>query len=259
MWATLGVLVVVCSGMGWPLAKGQATGVRPPPDTPPAARVDSALSVIGQTAAIVEATVQRIGTEFADTTGPWTRVELKDVVVHRGKALATSLVHVGGSYPDGTKLSVSHVPTFAEGERYLLFLRNTSWYLSPIVGSYAFRLVKEDGKELLISAEGSAVIRFDLEGAVLSDRIFETHDLWKGPVRLVDRGAPEHAFGVQALLREVDRHAKALGSSIGGTFYGEPPSRAFPSRVAVSSDGASLTSVPVPAGEDHMPSLEQLH
>src|SRR5690349_25088329 len=95
----------------------------------------NALSALSQTALVVEGTVKEAVSEFSEDTGPWTRFELSEVVVHfgEGKLERLALLQRGGNHPDGRMLVVSTSPQLVVGARYLVFLRNTSWNLTPVV------------------------------------------------------------------------------------------------------------------------------
>ncbi|HEX9016796.1 MAG TPA: hypothetical protein VF960_12460, partial [Chloroflexota bacterium] len=68
----------------------------------------------------------------------------------------------------GTWVSVSGIPKLALGAEYVVFLRNTDWTLSPIVGDLIFRRETEGSRELLVDPTGRAVTGWNEDGPVLS-------------------------------------------------------------------------------------------
>lgn len=203
---------------------------KPPPDAAEPAAVDNALAAIRQTSAVIEGTIEALDAEFADDTGPWTRVTFSDVKVHFGKLPLEKLSFVrrGGEYPDGRMLLVSHSPEFVRGGRYLVFLRNTSWNLTPVVGEYAFRFEKaEDGRELLIAPDGGAVIDFDAEGPRVSEALYAPLDLnGSPPERLKEIPLPKQTLDARSLVKSVEAFLSATGLEITGPFFDEPVTRA---------------------------------
>lgn len=133
-------------------------------------------------------------------------------------------MQAGGDLPDGTRLTASHIVEFSRGERYVLFLRNTSWRLSPIVGSYAFR-VDATGPELLVARDGGVVQGFSGAGIAISEPVFG-QSASNGLVAASRvRATPPGAQSVQEFLSDVDRLVAATGVDVSGPFYGEPPTR----------------------------------
>jgi hypothetical protein len=212
------------------VAEAQDTRNKPPADAAKPGPVENALGAVQQTAAVVEGTVQTLDPEFAEDTGPWTRVTLTGVVVHFGEAPAEKLSFVrrGGQYPDGRTLHLSHSPEFVRGAHYLVFLRNTSWNLTPVVGEYAFRFEKgEDGRELLIAPDGGVVVDFDADGPVVSAALFSPQDMnGSPPERLKEVPLPRQTLDSRTLLKSVQAFLAATGLKISGTFYDEPATRA---------------------------------
>lgn len=199
-----------------------------PASAPMPTLVSNTPSALAQTAAVVEGTVSGISTEYTPETGPWTRYTLSNVVVHRGVAPggAISFVQQGGDYPDGTRLLVSTNPNFQLGGRYVAFLRNTGWTISPIVGKFAFRVESENGQEVLIDQSGSAVVDVTVSGIQASERLYEPVDLSGLPSRRNRTILPAgRAMSVRSLLTSIDAHLEISGLSIAGAFYNEPRTR----------------------------------
>jgi hypothetical protein len=137
-------------------------------------RFDSLLRVLDQTAIVAEGVVTDVQNEYSPDTGPWTVVTLSQVTTHFGSAQSQLTIRqLGGPMPNGRVLSVSHQTAFLKGKKYLVFLRNTGWHLSPVVGGYAFRYELVGGLDVLVDRDGSAVTGFDASGVLLSEPVFE--------------------------------------------------------------------------------------
>lgn len=210
-----------------------ASAETPPPPPSPVA-VTNTLSALAQTAAIVEGTVTQVRSEYAADTGPWTNVTLSDLVVHRGEVRSGAqpstlvLTQRGGERPDGRVLKVSHVPQFVAGARYVVFLRNTSWNLSPVLNEVALRVeTAEDGRTLLVGPDQGAVIDLNPTGLRFSAPLYSKSELTlAAPQRLAREPAPAGVFGTQDLLRQVDALSNVLGVGVSGHFYAQPASKA---------------------------------
>lgn len=264
----LGV-VVTAVVIGLSVGDGDALAQqdRPPADAPKPARVHNAMSAIQQTAAIVEATLDRKVSEYTAETGPWTRYEFSKLVVHRGALDLDDLVFVqrGGFSPDGKKTILSTVHDLVEGQRYVLFLRNTSWSLSPIVGEHAYRVVEEAGQALLVGPRGRVVENFDAGGARFSAQVFARPDLIAkvAPVRLAESSLPLVAASVEDLLQSVDAQGSMRGLNIAGKFYNEPRTRAAETPVARHTASRDLIhldeATKAPGLPDSVPPLVDIH
>ncbi|RKH14752.1 hypothetical protein D7X74_19575 [Corallococcus sp. CA047B] len=187
--------------------------------------VDSLLSLLDQTAAVVEGDVTDLRSEYSPRTGPWTVVTLGDVRTHLGEAPGElRLKQVGGLLPDGRQLVVSHVPRFVRGARYVVFLRNTGWSLSPVLDEQAFRVESVGGREVLVGAEGGLVSGLGSAGVRQTAPVFETVDLTGARPALragVEAAVPE-ALGREAFVSLLQNHLRARGLSVTGAFREEP-------------------------------------
>jgi len=149
-------------------------GRRPLVNTRAATRVTNLLSGLAQTSALIEGVVTAIDYEYDEEDGPRTVVTLSSVKAHAGNAQAVmQLRNFGGPRPDGGYSVVSDQARFVKGATYIVFLRNTSWKLSPVLNSWAFRVTDIDGKEALVDTVGSMVLGLDDSGFALSTPIFE--------------------------------------------------------------------------------------
>ncbi|MFB1482532.1 hypothetical protein [Corallococcus sp. RDP092CA] len=204
---------------------------------PPRA-VDSLLGLFDQTASVVEGEVTDVRGEYSPRTGPWTVVTLGNVRAHLGAApQELRLKQAGGAMPDGRQLVVSHVPRFVRGARYVVFLRNTGWSLSPVLDEHAFRVESVGGREVLVGAEGGLVAGLGPAGVRQTAPVFETVDLMgaRPALRAEARGqaAPE-GMEREAFLSLLQSHLRARGLTVSGTFREEPVATASSLSVPVT-------------------------
>ena len=208
---------------------------------PPRA-VDSLLSLMDQTASVVEGDVIDLRSESSPRTGPWTVVTLGNVRAHLGEApRELRLKQAGGLLPDGRQLVVSHVPRFVLGARYVVFLRNTGWSLSPVLDEHAFRVESVGGREVLVGPEGGLVAGLGSAGVRWTAPVFETVALQGGRPALRAgvnvAGLPE-ALGREAFVALLQNHLRARGLTVTGAFREEPVATA--SSLSVPVTPASL-------------------
>ncbi|NCC55947.1 MAG: hypothetical protein EOM11_10820, partial [Erysipelotrichia bacterium] len=85
------------------------------------------------------------------------------------------LTHVGGTYND-TSMSVSNMPHFKIGERYLLFTQDDgAIYANPIIGGHQglFSIIvdKKTSEEYILTSSGKAILLLEIdEIKVTNDR-----------------------------------------------------------------------------------------
>ncbi|MBE4748698.1 hypothetical protein G4177_11045 [Corallococcus sp. ZKHCc1 1396] len=214
------------------------------PLRPPHA-VDSLLSLLDQTAAVVEGDVVDVRSEYSPRTGPWTVVTLGNVRSHLGSAPGElRLRQAGGLLPDGRQRVVSHVPRFVRGARYVVFLRNTGWSLSPVLDGQAFRVESVGGREVLVGAEGGLVSGLGSAGVRQTAPVFDAVDLMGTRPALragMDVAGLPEALEREAFVSLLQNHLRARGLRVTGTFREEP--------VAT----ASALSVPVTPASGQVP------
>lgn len=116
-------------------------------------------SVIRQLNAIVQADLRDISTDYDRCAGPRTVLHLAGVRSLLGgpHTDTMSLRVFGGPVPGGRYADISESPRYQVGRRYLLFLFNTDWRFSPVIGELAFRVEPVAGTEVLISPDGLGV------------------------------------------------------------------------------------------------------
>jgi len=152
----------------WPLVARGA----PPPS--PAGTLEA---VLRQTAAVVEGHVEDVSYRHDDIEGPRTVATLSRLVVHLGSlgAVAPPSVEIrsfGGRLPDGREVLATHVPALLPGKRYLVFLRNTEWTLSPVAFGQAFRVETVASVPVLVDPQGRLVMGLGSAGTVPGPSLF---------------------------------------------------------------------------------------
>jgi hypothetical protein len=78
-----------------------------------------------------------------------------------------------GIAPDGTEELWVETPKFVAGQRYLLFIREGTWHLTPVVGSGAFRITSVAGREILVDNDGRAVLSLSEKSFQRGDKVAE--------------------------------------------------------------------------------------
>lgn len=146
-------LCALASMAAWSLPASAAEPPRP---------AQSLEEMIAQTAAVVEASVEDVQADYDEAEGPRTVTTLSRITVHigaLGSATPTSIPirSFGGALPDGREVFATHVPSFLPGKRYLVFLRNTAWTLSPVTFGLAFRLETIGDVPVLVDPQGRLV------------------------------------------------------------------------------------------------------
>jgi hypothetical protein len=152
----------------WPLVARGA----PPPS--PAHTLEQ---VLRQTAAVVEGHVEDVSYRYDEVEGPRTVATLSRLVVHLGSlgpALppAVEIRSFGGRLPDGREVLATHVPALLPGKRYLVFLRNTEWTLSPIAFDQAYRIETVASVPVLVDPHGRLVMGMGARGPVPGPSFF---------------------------------------------------------------------------------------
>lgn len=155
-------------------AQAEVASNRPPPAARKPLPVTDLRSAMDQTALVVEGQVTEVQYEYNHRNGPWTHVTLSDVRAHFGSApQQLEIRQFGGPLPDGSMVVVAELPEFIEGERYVVFLRNTAWNLSPVVGNLAFRVETVGAAEALVNTDGLAVVGVDPRGVRMAPQLLE--------------------------------------------------------------------------------------
>jgi hypothetical protein len=122
-------------------------------------------SVLDNSAAIFEARVDDVRYTYDVHTGPRMAVDLAVTNLIAG-ALASDHVTIpmfGGPIPDGRFMSMSFSVKFAPGRHYILCLYNQPWFYTPLTAE-ALRVLSVNGREVLVSQSGFAVIGLNPQG-----------------------------------------------------------------------------------------------
>jgi hypothetical protein len=151
--------------------------------------IGTPLDALASTAAIVEGTVTENANTFDKTAGPRTVATLSDVRTDFGSFRDTtlSLATLGGPINDKQGLLIPELPILTGDTRYLVFLTNATWFFSPVVENYVFRIENDAaGNEVLITPSGYLVLGLASDGLALSDNpVIDTQvDLGKPTAKL---------------------------------------------------------------------------
>ncbi|WP_157231730.1 hypothetical protein [Hyalangium minutum] len=254
--AVMRAAAVAClaGALAWavPAAASSAQACQRPPATarkPQAA--DTLPRAIEQTSAVIEGVVSRIEYEYTEEEGPWTVVTLSNTQTHLGKAPSeVKIRQFGGPLPNGHRLVVAELTELFHGERYLMFLRNTAWNLSPIVSQYALRVEIVGGREFLVNDEGQAIIGLGESGLEFSSPLFPRPDV--SGISPSQETATRPVAAALALDRAqliglLKAEVSTRGARVGGEFFDCPAGEFQWRRVATMPHGAN-TSPATPAG-----------
>jgi hypothetical protein len=189
-------------------------------------RVYDLQSAVDQTASVIEGTVTAITPEYSDNLGPWTAVTLSNVTAHFGSAPSeVTIRQFGGPLPNGKTLLVIDQTRFVMGKRYVVFMRNTRWNLSPVVSRYALRVEAIGGREVLVGEHGRLATALDSTGVALSEPAFDEPDLNGGNPTLLP-GSASASSGPSldrgAFIDALRSHLAAHGLSVRGTHVEHP-------------------------------------
>jgi hypothetical protein len=169
--------------------------------------IGTPLDALASTAAIVEGTVKENAYTFDEKAGP------------------LPLATLGGPINEKQGLFIPELPLLTDDTRYLVFLTNVSWFFSPVVEHYVFRLEPDaNGNEFLISPSGHVVLGLSESGLQFSDDpvIDPQVDLGKPTDRnpLLDPALLTGALSKDRFLALVGRFVKTV--PLQGAFIGSP-------------------------------------
>ena len=217
---------------------------------------------VTQTAAIVDGLVTDIQYDYSEQEGPWTRVILSKVRPLAGDAPETiEIRHFGGPLPKGALMVAAELPVFVLGKEYVVFLRNTKWNVSPVVGDFAFRVDTVDGTEVVVNSDGQPVLQVSGRGIEYGPTIFDAFD--------TDGSAPKAITGSLGAIDykplDLARFTTSLRSTldaqalrVAGTFI-EKPSGEFNWRYqAASASPLAPPPVDLPDGREPEPDTPEL-
>lgn len=134
------------------------------------APLDSPAQMLAQTAAVFRGVLKDVSFGYDDCAGPRTHYVFSDATTLVGVQVQPQVMLkvFGGPTPYGTWAEISEHPQLALDSEYVVFLRNTDWTYSPIVGNWVFRREMLAGREVLIDPTGYAVTGWGEDGPALS-------------------------------------------------------------------------------------------
>jgi hypothetical protein len=181
LFASLSAVIALLSGCrSKPPAQQSTTGepqqALPEPVVPAGyqkiapAPMDTSAQMLGQTATIFRGVLKDVKFTYENCAGPRTNYVFSDSSSIAGEKVASevNLRVLGGPTPRGTWVGVSELPKLALDSQYVVFLRNTDWTFSPIVGNLVFRVETIGGREVLVHPSGRAVTGWGEDGPLLS-------------------------------------------------------------------------------------------
>jgi hypothetical protein len=205
----------------------EAQDIRTPAPAPsrPAPVVDLQSAVV-QTAAIARGTVTDIQYDYSETEGPWTRVTLSNVLSLAGDAPPTiEIRQFGGLLPNGALIVAAELPVFVLDKEYIVFLRNTEWNVSPVVGDLALRVERVDDAEVVVNSDGQPVTRIGAGGFEFGPTLFEPFDInGTAPKAIADslRNSGIRALDRERLTLSLQSAMSAQALRVAGTFSPKP-------------------------------------
>lgn len=122
--------------------------------------------LLPQVNSVISGRVDGIRFDYDDCDGPRTVVQLTGVKTLLGdqRSEQLELRTFGGPLPDGEYVYASELPRFVLNAEYVVFLRNTDWRFSPVIGDWALRKYTIFGKEVLVNTDGFAATGINEQG-----------------------------------------------------------------------------------------------
>jgi hypothetical protein len=185
-------------------------------------------SALAKTASVIEGTVTDISYTYDAVLGPRTVTTLSTVKRLRGSPVPSSVVldTFGGYLPDGHFVDEAHTPSFPHGARVLVFLRNSSWYSTPVLHDWIFRIENRWGKRVILTLPGQSVMGVARSGPKLGPLV-ERFNWQRGPLiegagegsaPIVESALKSAMLDVDSFLQELDVVRADEGVTNGGTF-----------------------------------------
>jgi hypothetical protein len=215
-----------------------------PPRNPHYPWQRSYAAVIDQTAAIVAGIVTSVEETYNEREGPRTLVTLSSIAVLWGNfdAPAVTLRPFGGTVPGRRgRVDETHIPTFVQGSRYVVFLSNRDWRLSPVTARQAYLVERVHDKDLVVTLDGHAVFGIDdVEGPRRSFAVYRIPDeVDDNFVPEVDAGVTPDMLRRAYSVREFAEALRTWGSRQGVAVHG-----AFNDRPYTTGDWRFFATVP---------------
>lgn len=203
--------------------------------------IDSPLDALASTAAVVEGYVTAESYTFHTAAGPRNVATLTDVTTHLGRYGDSTLqvATLGGPVPGDRWLFVPELPRLTEDTHYLVFLANSSWFFTPVVENYVFRIeLNGRGTEVLISPTGHAVVGVSAAGLELSaDPVLDTQIDFLTPnarLRVIDSAPLANAMSKANFLAAIRDLARTV--PLQGDFRTSPASDRVWDRIETVGD-----------------------
>lgn len=188
-------------------------------------------AVVDQTAAVVQGTVTSVRESYDEREGPRTLVTLSRLSPLWGEIRSPdiTLKLFGGALPGGRgRVDEVHIPKFVTGKRYLVFLSNREWRLSPVTAHQAFIIERVGNKDVLVTLDGYAV--YGIDDATGPVRKFPVYRI---PKEIDDNFIPTidthitsrmvaGAYSPVEFVSDLRGWAKRNNISVSGTFNDQP-------------------------------------
>jgi hypothetical protein len=212
-------------------------------------------AVIDQTAAVVAGLVTRVEEAYNEREGPRTLVTLSSIAVLWGTydAPSVTLKVFGGTVPGHRgRVDEAHIPTFVEGSRYVVYLSNRDWRLSPVTARQAYVIQRVHDTDLVVTLDGHAVFGIDdIEGPRRSFLVYRIPDeVEDGFVPTVDESVTpdmvKRAYSVREFAEALRTWGSRHGVAVHGAFNDQPYTsgswRIVAARPTRSLPGAALAA-----------------
>lgn len=187
-------------------------------------------AVVDQTAAVVQGIVTDVKETYDEKQGPRTLVTLSRLTTLWGefRSPAITLRLFGGSLPRRGRVDEMHIPTFVRGIRYVVFLSNREWRLSPVTAHQAFIVERVRNKDILVTTDGYAV--YGIDDATGPIRRFVVHRI---PDQINENFVPKidprvtaqmvlRAYSPREFAEDLKSWARRNSVSVSGTFNDQP-------------------------------------
>jgi len=207
------------------------------------------LDALVSTAVIVEGSVTEHTYTYDAAAGPRTVATLSEVRAQLGNYRGNTLqvANLGGPITERRWLFIPELPRLTDGTRYLVFLTNSAWFYSPVVGEYVFRLEPGPrGSDVLIAPSGHAVTGITAEGLEFTDEPVVDTQLdflrphARQPLLSTDPALLAGAMAKEDFLTAV--RSLAWTAPLQGEFRGAPATDRVWDRMSTSEDTSPLTT-----------------
>lgn len=131
---------------------------------------ETSTKIFAQTAIVFSGVLKEVRFTYDPCAGPRTHYIFEEATTLIGTPIRGELTlkSFGGPTPNGRWMAWSEGQGLALHSRYIVFLRNTDWTYSPILGDLAYRIERVAGREVLVNSTGRAVVGWGGTGPILS-------------------------------------------------------------------------------------------